>query len=143
MTALAFAPNGAQKSSLSNMIEEWFSNDSLRRGGLRTPSTNIIEHDDKYVIDLSVPGYSKDSFDINLERNKLNISTAESDQNTVENDTYRMREFSQKSFTKSFFLSDDIDLNSMSAKCDNGVLSVILPKKDEAKRLPPKSITIN
>lgn len=142
MTALAFSPNGVQRSSLSDTIQEWFGNDSIIRPNFKYPSTNIIEHDDKYVIELSVPGYTKDTLDIKVERNQLTISTTQSNQETVENDSYKMREFSQMSFNKSFHLSEDIDTESISAKCDNGILAVTLPKKDEAKPQPPKKISI-
>ncbi len=143
MTALAFAPNGVHKSSLSNVIEQWFGNDSLRQGNFKNPSTNIIENDDNYVIELSVPGYSKDSFEINVERNQLHVSTSKSMGETIENDTYKMREFSQMSFIKSFHISNDIDTDKITARCDNGILSIVLPKKDEAKPIPPRSISID
>lgn len=142
MTALAFAPNGVQKSSLSNVIEEWFSNDSLRRGNLKSPSTNIIEHDDKFIIQLSVPGYTKDAFQISIVRNQLTVSTLISDHENVETDSYRMKEFSRFSFSKSFNLSDAIDIDSITATCNHGILAILLPKKDEAKTQPPRSIEI-
>jgi len=143
MTALAFAPNGVQKSSLSDVIEEWFSNDSIRRGNFRSPSTNIIEHDDLYIIELSVPGYSKEAFDIQVDKNHLVISTVKSEQETKENDSYKLREFTKASFSKSFKLSEDIDTEKISAKCDHGILRIDLPKKEEAKPIPPRTISID
>ena len=71
MTALAFVPNGVQKSSLSNMIEEWFNNDVNSRKDYGMPSTNILEDNDKYIIELSVPGYTRDLLSINVNRNQL------------------------------------------------------------------------
>jgi len=143
MTALAFAPNGVRKPSLSNVIEEWFGNDSLRRGMITNPSTNIIENDDSYVIELSVPGHTKESFEVNVERNQLRISTSKSFGDSTETDSYKMREFSQMAFSKSFHISDDINVDNISAQCKNGILSVILPKRDEAKPQPPRSIKID
>lgn len=143
MTALAFAPNGVQKSTLSNMIEEWFTNDFIRQGNIQYPKTNIKELDDVYIIEMSVPGLSKNSLDIKVERNQLSISTVKSEQETIENDSFKMKEFSSLSFSKQFHLSDDINTEAISAKCENGILSITLPKKDEAKTLPPRSINID
>jgi len=129
MTALAFAPNGVQKSSLSNVIEEWFTNDSIKRGGLRNPATNVIEHDDKFIIELAVPGCSKDTFDITVQRNQLQINTRSSGQETIEQEGYSLREFSRSSFSKTFNLSSAILVDDITAKCEHGVLEVHLPKK--------------
>ena len=143
MTALTFAPNGVQKSSLSNIIEEWFSNDSIRRGNFNNPSTNILEYNDKYIIELSVPGCTKESFNINVDNEKLSISSTQKTEQSEEKDMYKMKEFSMSSFTKSFHLSDDIMKEKISASCNNGILEITLPKKEEAKRLPPRTINID
>lgn len=143
MTAYALAPNGVQKSSLSNIIDEWFNNDSLNRGHFNMPSTNIIEEDDKYIIELSVPGFTKENFQINVDRNQLIVSTESSNDSSIEKGKYSLKQFSSSSFKKSFHLSDDILKDEISAKCDLGILSITLPKKDEAKTLPPRSIDID
>lgn len=86
MLALAFVPNGVQESSLSNVLEEWFTNDSFRQGGLRYPLTNIEELNDLYLIGLAVPELSNELFDIKVERKQLSISTVNSSQEAAEKD---------------------------------------------------------
>ncbi|MDF1695140.1 MAG: Hsp20/alpha crystallin family protein [Saprospiraceae bacterium] len=141
MTALAFAPNGVQKSSLSNLIEEWFDNDFPTLNSKSHPSTNLIEYDDHYLIQLSVPGYQKSDFSIQIDSNELTISTKKKETSSpVQN--YRLREFSKHQFTKSFNLSDTIELDKITATCVDGILAIQLPKKEEAKKKPPRTIDI-
>lgn len=143
MKALALAPNGVKTPMLSNVFEEWFGNDFFNNGNLVLPKTNIIENDDHYLIELSVPGYQKKDFDIKLDRRVLTISNSKEMTDESTKEAYIVREFTKKSFSKSFNLADTIDAENITAKCSEGILSLILPKIEEAKSKPPRTIKIN
>lgn len=142
MKALALAPNGATTPMLSNVFEEWFGNDFFTGVNSMMPKTNIIEKDDHYLIELSVAGYRKNDFEINVDRKLLTISNSKETSGESDKDNFVVREFSRKSFTKSFNLSNTIDTVNISAKCEDGILSITLPKIEEAKSKPPRQIKI-
>jgi len=142
MTALAIAPNGVQMPLLSNVIDEWFGNDFMKSNHDKLPATNMIEYDDRFVIELSVPGYQKKDFSIELNKGTLTISSKKTEETDKAEGRMRLRGFSKSQFSRSFNLADSIDTDNISASCENGILSIELPKKDEAKTKPPRSIEI-
>jgi HSP20 family protein len=142
MTALALTPNGVKKPMLSNVIEEWFGNDFLRGSNLMLPKTNIIENDDHYLIELSVPGYQKSDFDIQVDRRLITVSHSKEDSTDNESQSYIVRGFTKSSFSKSFSLSSSVDSDKITAACTDGVLSIYVPKKEEAKSKPVRKIKI-
>ncbi len=142
MTALALTPNGVKKPMLSNVIEEWFGNDFLRGSNLMLPKTNIIENDDHYLIELSVPGYQKSDFDIQVDRRLITVSHSKEDSTDKESQSYIVRGFTKSSFSKSFSLSSSVDSDKITAACTDGVLSIYVPKKEEAKSKPVRKIKI-
>jgi len=142
MTALALAPNGVKKPMLSNVFEEWFGNDLLRGNSFIPPKTNIIENDDHYLIELSVPGYQKSDFDIKIDRRLLTVSYSDEESTNSEEKNYVIKEFSKTGFSKSFSLSSSIDAEKISAKCRVGILSIVLPKREEAKSKPVRKVEI-
>ena len=142
MTALALTPNGSVLPTLSNIFDEWFGNENLNISNKNYPLTNLKEFDEYFEIELSVPGRVKKDFNIHLDQNILTISTVDQEENETVNANFRLRQFSGYSFTRSFKLSNDIDTTGISAKCMNGILTVHLPKKEEAKKQPPRKIDI-
>ena len=142
MTALALTPNGVKKPMLSNVFEEWFGNDLLKGNNIMVPKTNIIENDDHYLIELSVPGHQKSDFDIKVDRKLLVVSNDQQNDQESTQGGYIVREFSKNSFTKTFSLSNSIDSENISAKCTDGILSIIMPKREEAKSKPARKIEI-
>jgi len=142
MTALAMAPNGVKTPMLSNIIDEWLGNDFITGNKVKLPATNVREYDDHYLLELSVPGYQKEDFNIQLSKSLLTISTSKSEENTENKEEYRLREFSTYNFTRSFKLSDSIDFEKITATCKHGILALHLPKRDEAMPKPPLTIKI-
>ncbi|MFD0941640.1 Hsp20/alpha crystallin family protein [Pedobacter boryungensis] len=99
------------------------------------PAVNICETTDHYHVELAAPGLSKEDFKINLERKMLTISVQREQSNEQEDKNYSRKEFSYNSFTRSFTLPDSADENNIVAKYNNGVLSVDIPKREEAKHV--------
>jgi HSP20 family protein len=124
--------------NLPNTIagNEWnthFSNDFV--------PVNIKETGDAYILDVVAPGMEKSDFKVNVEKNLLTISAEKKSE--VKNETEKMikKEFSFRSFSRSFKLDETIDTTNINAKYEQGVLNIILPKKEEVK-LTPKEINI-
>lgn len=116
---------------LDNWFENAFSDNRSFCGML--PATNIIEKDDAFVVEMAVPGMSKEDVKISLEGNMLTISSEKEMENT--DTTYTRKEFSYSSFSRSFSLPKTIDADKISAEYDKGILKINLPKKEEAQRI--------
>ncbi len=99
------------------------------------PQTNIHETPEAYHLELNAPGRSKEDFKIEVEQGLLTISFEKKEENT-ESDGYKTirREFEFKSFKRSFSIDDKVDVNGIEAKYENGVLKLLLPKKEESKQ---------
>ena len=101
-----------------------------------THATNIAEDKDAFHLEMAVPGFRKEDFKINLEKDVLTISSEmEQDEKKDENTgiNYRMREFGHKTFCRSFKLSEEINKEDIKAEYVNGILKIMLPKKEEVK----------
>ncbi len=107
----------------------------------KQPLVNIHEQADGFVLELAAPGLSKKDFDLNIEKDVLTIS-AEKESTLKEGDTIRKSEFDYFNFKRSFRLPKTVNLESIKASYKNGVLAIHLPKKEEAKELPPRQIEI-
>jgi HSP20 family protein len=127
------------RASLTNLFDEvlngfpsWESKDwNVQSFG--NPPVNIHETTDAYHLELSVPGRSKEDFKINVEAGTLTISFEKKEESKIEGYKTVRREFFYRSFKRSFQLDQQIDANGIQAKYENGVLQLLLPKKEEAK----------
>ena len=122
---------------------DWgFSNFSSE--GTSLPKVNIIENNDTFGVEMAAPGMKKEDFHIELENDVLKISSQKNtEEETTEKDRYVRREFSYQSFQRTFHLPKNVvDLDKVEANYSDGVLRIRIPKKEEAKALPPRTISI-
>jgi len=97
------------------------------------PAANIIDNEKDFTIELAVPGMKKDQFRINLEDDILTISVERKEEQAKEEKNYTRREFQYDEFCRSFSMPEIVDQDNIKADYANGVLSVVLPKSEEAK----------
>src|SRR5688572_24012149 len=93
------------------------------------PAANIYETQQAYFLELNVPGRTKEDFKINLEKDLLTISFENKVQDRADMKLLR-REFSFNNFKRSFTVTDNVDTSGISAKYENGLLKIELPKKE-------------
>jgi len=98
---------------------------------------NIKESQDAYELQFVAPGLAKEDFKINLSGNNLTISYEHTDETETEADkkNWIKREFSKKSFSRSFNVGDNINVNEIDATYADGILNLTLPKKEEAQKI--------
>jgi HSP20 family protein len=94
------------------------------------PSVNILKGDNAYFLNFNVAGYKKEQISILLEGDKL-IVKATVDENQ-EAKPMNHQEFSVKNFERVFMLSEDIDLQNIQAKQENGILRITLTLREKA-----------
>jgi HSP20 family protein len=130
-----------------SLFDRLFNNDMFNRDFSETnttlPSVNIKENEDKFGVEVAVPGFNKKDFNIELNNNELIISSEKKEENQEqEGERYTRREFSYQSFRRSFTLPNTVDGDKISAHYKDGVLHVDIPKREEAKPKPAKQIAI-
>jgi HSP20 family protein len=109
------------------------------------PAANIRENSDSFIVEMAAPGMTREDFKVELDGNTLTIVSEKNEQaEEKEGERYIRREFSYQSFRRSFQLSKDVvDVDKIEARYQNGVLHLVIPKKDEARVKPPRMIHIN
>jgi len=98
------------------------------------PAVNIVETPTSYVVTLDIPGAAKDRIKANIENNTLFISADVLELSTPEQSDIA------KQYRREFSLAQNIDLNTIDAQYDLGVLTITLNKKQQYL---PKQITVN
>ncbi len=108
------------------------------------PSVNIKENNDEFLVEMASPGMTKEDFKIELNNNLLTISSEKkSEHEEKDAEKYTRREFSYQSFSRSFALPVIVERDKISAKYENGILTIHIPKKEEVKPKPAKQIEIS
>lgn len=112
--------------------------------GKSIPAVNVLESDDSFTIEVAAPGLKKENFSIELNNDVLLISSKiDTDKETTEGLRFTRREFSYASFERSFNLPESVNVATITAAYDRGVLTVGLPKREEAKVQPSRMIEIS
>jgi HSP20 family protein len=106
------------------------------------PAVNIIENKDDYRIEVAAPGLTKEDFRINLENNVLTVSSEKEEKREEKDEKIMRKEFSYCSFYRSFTLPVTVNSEKIKATHKDGILQVVIPKKDEAREKPAREIKI-
>ena len=142
--------NGNLLNPLPMLFEDFFNRDlfnwansNFSDTNTSIPAVNIRETAENYEVEVAAPGMTKNDFKIELDGNNLTITSERSNQKEErEDERYSRKEFSYQSFQRTFTLQKDVvDIDKIQAKYENGVLKLLLPKKEEVKALP-KEIAI-
>lgn len=111
--------------------------------GITLPAVNVLDKDEEYIVEMAVPGLKKSDFDISLDYQMLSISAELNTSEEDSNENYTRREFGYSSFKRTFSLPETVEIDKIKAKYEEGILRVLLPKRDEAKKKPIKQIKIS
>ena len=136
----------------STSSDDDFLNDDLfswpdemsRRGTM--PRVNISETDEDFRVEMAAPGMKREDFNVELDNDMLIISAEvrhSNEDGDREDASFTKREFSYESFRRSFYLPNTVEADKIKAKYEDGMLRLVIPKKEEAKRRPPRTIKIS
>ena len=143
--------NGSSRNPLPMLFDDFFNRDLLNWGNSNfsdtnttIPAINIKETAGNYEVEVAAPGMTKNDFRVELDGNSLTISSERSTEKEEKDDQrYSRKEFSYQSFQRNFTLQKDVvDIDKIQAKYENGLLHLLIPKKEEAKQRPPRLIQI-
>lgn len=124
--------------------DRWF--DTTNGGStphmMTVPAVNISERQDHFEISLAAPGMKKDDFNIDVEGNLLTISAETEQKREEKEERHTRQEYNYTSFSRSFTMPDGVMRDKIDAHYENGLLKLILPKTDEAKKTASKHIAV-
>ncbi|MBR1509456.1 MAG: Hsp20/alpha crystallin family protein [Bacteroidales bacterium] len=124
---------------MPDIFNDFFDNTWMERPKATAPAINVLETPEAYQLELAAPGMTKSDFDVHLdEQGDLVINMEKKSDNKKEHEKghYVRREFSYTKFQQTMLLPDDTDREAISAKVENGVLTVNLPK---IKKVEPEN----
>ena len=121
---------------IPTVFNDLFYNDLMPKVNQTAPAINVKESDNAYTVELAAPGMKKEDFNVHIDDEGNLVVKLESKQEHKEEDKntrYLRREFSYTKFEQTLILPDDVKKDAISAKVENGVLTVELPKVVEEK----------
>jgi HSP20 family protein len=119
-----------------NWLANWFNDnffdtDIIPQFNTTAPAVNVKENEKSYIMDIAAPGIKKEFVRVNVDKNNcLHIAIENKMEHKSEDkhEHYLRREFSYTNYEQSYTLPDNVDADKISAKVDNGVLEIELPK---------------
>ena len=111
------------------------------KNAAREMKTDVHEHEDHYEVDIDLPGFKKDEITLSLEEGYLTVNAAkglDKDETDKKGRMIRQERYAG-SMQRSFYVGDALTEEDISARFENGVLSLNVPKR-EAKKMPEKKV---
>ena len=99
-------------------------------GRARSTPTDLVEHDDEFVVTADLPGFETDDVEIRVADHTLRIAADRDESASEADEAYLRRERRRRSVRESLHLPDEVDKEAVSARMRNGVLTVTLPRLD-------------
>lgn len=112
---------------------EWFNGGNWMKE-ITVPAVNITEDKERYVVSVAAPGMKKEDFKVAIEGNIMSISSQKEESSEEKDARYTRKEYSYSSFSRSFTLPEEINQAAIDAKYEDGILKLMLPKKEEARK---------
>lgn len=134
-----------------NLVDELFNNllrndydESYKEDCSCKPATNIFETDKEFRLELLLPGFRKEDVQLNYQENVLTVKVElpEEKEKGEEEYKYEHREFDVYNFERKFKVPKSVDAENINAHFENGILGLVLPKKEEAVEKSPVEIKI-
>jgi HSP20 family protein len=123
---------------LSQAFSQAFGDEESKLGAW-APAVDIFETDENLVVKAEIPGVNPKDVEVRVEDNTLYLKGQRKFENEVKDENYHRIERSYGSFTRTFALPSSIDADKVAAEYKDGLLTLTLPKREEAK---PKTIKI-
>ncbi len=130
-----------------NLFDDWF--DAFRdtdrrlygRNAAHEMKTDVHEHEDHFEVDVDLPGFKKDEISLSLENGYLTVSASKGVEHEEKTNTGKVirKERYTGALQRSFHVGDALTEEDITAKYENGVLHLCVPKK-EARKLPEKKM---
>lgn len=131
-------------SPFTDLLENFFAeNLYAREHSSFVPAVNLSEDENQFLIELSAPGYQKENFKLEMNKNVMSISGNHEEEKQSEEKRFSRKEYTRGSFLRKFTIPEGANVEAISAQYENGILKISIPKLEEAKDKGPKEIKIS
>ena len=130
---------------LPTVFNDLFDVNLMPRLNAQAPAINVLESDNCYTVEFAAPGMKKEDFSVNIngEGNLIvKMERKETQNEENKNAHYLRREFSYAKYEQALILPDDVEKGKISAKMENGILYIELPKTEPAAQKVERQIEI-
>ena len=130
---------------MPTFMSNWFDNFGMIPSNFtNSPKVNVKETDKAYEIEIANPGFGKDDTKIEVKDGIIHVSMiSESEEGENDGDKYHVKQWSKSSYEESWNLPENVIEDQITAKNNDGVLIITLPKKEETiKQLKSRTIEI-
>ena len=118
-----------------DLFDDFFDDGFFSKKEKSLMKTDIRETKDKYIIDIDLPGFSKENINLSLNKGYLEISAkVDEENNSNEDEKYVRRERFYGECSRSFYVGEEITEEDIQAEFKNGILKIEVPKFDETKK---------
>lgn len=128
----------SMQKEINQMFDRFFRGGTLDEGDIMPttwlPAVDLVEKDNEFVAKVELPGVNKDDVKITLQENILTIRGEKKEEKETKESSYHRLERSYGSFQRSFTLPTTVKADKVEAQYKDGILTINLPKAEEAKR---------
>ena len=136
--------NGLVPKTFDSIFDEIWKNDLFdRHVPSISASVNITESADEYGIEVIAPGLSKKDFKISIDNDVMSIEGSRSVEKEEKERKFIRKEFGFRAIKRTFHIPEDVNADEIKVNYSNGVLTIGLPKKEEAKKAPVRELKIS
>ena len=130
---------------MPTLFEDFLNTDLMPRTGSTAPAVNVKESETAYTMELAAPGIKKEYCRVNIDDNG-NLSIAIENKCEHKNEDkkhhYLRREFSYSNYEQNYTLPEDVERDKISAKVEDGILTVTMPKMAKEEKKLSKAIEV-
>ena len=127
--------------SFNDFVDEFFNIGEYRKDNFM-PSVDVSETETQFLVSVELPGMKKEEINVDLEKGRLTVSGERKFQNEEEGKNYHRLETKYGKFSRSFYLPDSIDEETIAAKYEDGILNITINKsEDKVKKTDRDRIT--
>jgi HSP20 family protein len=136
MSIIKYRPRTMDLFNWDRVFDSYFGDSDY---SVRTPAVDVKEDDDRYLVEVELPGLNEKDVEVKVENGMLTISSKKDESKEEKDDGYIRKERRHYSFSRSFSLPDNVDAEKVTASFKNGLLDIAVPKAPAAK---PKLIEV-
>ena len=128
-----------------SVLDEFLNTDMLNTAKNVEPSVNVKENEHGYVVELAAPGVKKEYCRVNINEDgnlAIAIENKVEHKHEDKHHHYLRREFSYSNYEQNYTLPDDVERDKISAKVEDGILTVTMPKMEKEEKKLSKAIEV-
>ena len=130
---------------MPTLFEDFLNTDLMPRTGSTAPAVNVRESETAYTMELAAPGIKKEYCRVNINEDgnlAIAIENKCEHKNEDKKHHYLRREFSYSNYEQNYTLPDDVERDKISAKVEDGILTVTMPKTAKEEKKLSKAIEV-